>query len=262
MAFFAALFAPLFATVKGMLGVLGFTSLGIKAGSLAAMIQSLIGNVVAKSLFAILQSAGMGGYGAAIAFQFAKDRPVSTACVSIGALAIAAPALAAGPALATFGFKTSGIASNSIAAGVQKGIGSIIAPSIFSTLQSAGAGGYGVAPVYGAIQGAGAALSVGGLSGFFEESKKPAIHLHLINVNPPQLVRETHVNLVDLTQSPQTGQLVKLFDTLEDLREYTLDTGKIFPKKEAYEGGLLKMLLREILTSRRQGLGPGAGAKG
>ncbi|KAF4465417.1 Interferon-induced 6-16 [Fusarium albosuccineum] len=168
MAFFAALFALFFAIVKGILGVLGFTSVGIKAGSLAAMIQSLIGNVVAKSLFAILQSAGMGGYGAAITLQFAKDRPVSAACISVGALAIAAPALAAAPVLAAFGFKTSGIASSSIAAGAQKGIGSVIAPSVFSTLQSAGAGGYGVAPVYGAVQGAGAALGVGGLSGFFE----------------------------------------------------------------------------------------------
>ncbi|KAG6094542.1 hypothetical protein E4U31_006235 [Claviceps sp. LM219 group G6] len=47
-----------------MLGLLGFGSLGPAAGTLAALIQSLIGNVTAGSLFAILQSAGMGGAGA------------------------------------------------------------------------------------------------------------------------------------------------------------------------------------------------------
>ncbi|KAF5003345.1 hypothetical protein FDECE_10093, partial [Fusarium decemcellulare] len=178
---FAAFFASVLAPVQTILGFFGFTTAGIQAGSMAALIHSWIGNVGAGSLFATLQSAGMGGYGLAAmtclcgyvgaalaARQFAKDRPVSTACVGIGALAIAAPALAAGPALAMFGFKTSGIASSSIAAGAQKGIGSVIAPSVFSTLQSAGAGGYGVASVYGAVQGAGAALGIGGLSGFFE----------------------------------------------------------------------------------------------
>ncbi|KAG6164492.1 hypothetical protein E4U51_005002 [Claviceps purpurea] len=47
-----------------MLGLLGFGSLGPGAGTVAALIQSLIGNVAAGSLFAILQSAGMGGAGA------------------------------------------------------------------------------------------------------------------------------------------------------------------------------------------------------
>ncbi|KAG6191770.1 hypothetical protein E4U10_004421 [Claviceps purpurea] len=47
-----------------MLGLLGFGSLGPGAGTVAALIQSLIGNVAAGSLFAMLQSAGMGGAGA------------------------------------------------------------------------------------------------------------------------------------------------------------------------------------------------------
>ncbi|KAG6020328.1 hypothetical protein E4U19_006428 [Claviceps sp. Clav32 group G5] len=47
-----------------MLGVLGFGSLGPGAGTLAALIQSLIGNITAGGLFAMLQSAGMGGAGA------------------------------------------------------------------------------------------------------------------------------------------------------------------------------------------------------
>lgn len=49
----------------------------------------------------------------------------------------------------------------SIAAGAQSGIGSVVAPSLFATLQSAGAGGYGASAVYGAVSGA-AALGAGG----------------------------------------------------------------------------------------------------
>ena len=48
--------------VFGYLGTwLGFTTAGIKAGSLAAFIQSLIGNVSSGSIFAILTSWGMTG---------------------------------------------------------------------------------------------------------------------------------------------------------------------------------------------------------
>ncbi|KAL1955499.1 hypothetical protein VTO42DRAFT_8525 [Malbranchea cinnamomea] len=45
--------------------LLGFTPLGPQAGSLAASIQSSIGNVASRSLFAHLQSAAMSGYGGA-----------------------------------------------------------------------------------------------------------------------------------------------------------------------------------------------------
>ncbi|KAG1831636.1 hypothetical protein EV424DRAFT_1372149 [Suillus variegatus] len=59
-------------------------------------------------------------------------------------------------------------------------------------------------------------------------------------------VWDTHVNLVDLVDSPRTGKPVKLFASVEELRAYTLQTEKIFPKESAYQGGLLKELLREI----------------
>ncbi|KAG6237264.1 hypothetical protein E4U25_002868 [Claviceps purpurea] len=49
--------------VAPVLGGLGFGALGPVAGSAAAGIQSGIGNVAAGSLFATLQSAGMGGAG-------------------------------------------------------------------------------------------------------------------------------------------------------------------------------------------------------
>ncbi|KAI6091718.1 hypothetical protein F4821DRAFT_254467 [Hypoxylon rubiginosum] len=47
-----------------LLSLLGFGGVGITGGSMAAFIQNLIGNVIAGSPFAILQSAGMVGGGA------------------------------------------------------------------------------------------------------------------------------------------------------------------------------------------------------
>ena len=47
----------------------------------------------------------------------------------------------------------------STAACVQSGIGSVVAPSLFATLTSAGAGGYGVAVVNGMAQGVGVAVA-------------------------------------------------------------------------------------------------------
>ncbi|KAL8754589.1 MAG: hypothetical protein Q9184_005068 [Pyrenodesmia sp. 2 TL-2023] len=45
------------------LEALGFGLAGVRAGSLAAKIQSVIGDVAARSVFAIWQSARIGGYG-------------------------------------------------------------------------------------------------------------------------------------------------------------------------------------------------------
>jgi hypothetical protein len=53
------------------------------------------------------------------------------------------------------------------------------------------------------------------------------------------------VNIVDLVDT--SGQKVELFSSLDELREYTIDSGKFFPKESAYAGGVLKFLLREIL---------------
>ncbi|KAG9228065.1 hypothetical protein BJ875DRAFT_270963 [Amylocarpus encephaloides] len=54
----AALTGPLLATM-------GFGASGPIAGSVAAWLQSILGNVGARSVFAYLQSAAMGGYGVA-----------------------------------------------------------------------------------------------------------------------------------------------------------------------------------------------------
>ncbi|KAJ8692423.1 hypothetical protein PTI98_009735 [Pleurotus ostreatus] len=59
-----------------------------------------------------------------------------------------------------------------------------------------------------------------------------------------QAILSKHINLVDLTENPR-GR-VRIFDSLKALSTYTKRTEKYFPKKNAYAGGLLKYLLREI----------------
>lgn len=56
----------------------------------------------------------------------------------------------------------------------------------------------------------------------------------------------THINLSDLLDTTRQGTRVHVFASEEELRVYTKRTGRIFPKEEAYAGGLLKYLLREI----------------
>ena len=62
---------------------------------------------------------------------------------------------------------------------------------------------------------------------------------------------QTHVNLCDLLDTTRQRSKVQVFASEHDLREYTKRTGKIFPLEEAYAGGLLKFLLREITGTYR-----------
>ena len=59
-------------------------------------------------------------------------------------------------------------------------------------------------------------------------------------------MQDLQVNLVDLVDTWRTGKTVKIFDSLEKLRGYTIKTGRYFPKESAYAGGVLRFLLREI----------------
>jgi hypothetical protein len=61
--------------------------------------------------------------------------------VAIGATTVGGTAAATGGILTGMGFTTSGIAAGSTAAGMQAGIGNVVAGSIFSGLQSLGATG-------------------------------------------------------------------------------------------------------------------------
>ncbi|KAF2714710.1 hypothetical protein K504DRAFT_395321 [Pleomassaria siparia CBS 279.74] len=60
------MFTPAAAMVP-ILNTLGFTSLGPAAGSAAASTMSYFGSVPASGVYATVQSAAMGGYGAGIA---------------------------------------------------------------------------------------------------------------------------------------------------------------------------------------------------
>jgi len=61
-----------------------------------------------------------------------------------------------------------------------------------------------------------------------------------------QKIKETHVNLPDLLDAHRSGATVTLFRTKDELAAYTIGEGRYFPKEEAYAGGVLKFLLREI----------------
>ncbi|KAE9975173.1 hypothetical protein BLS_002727 [Venturia inaequalis] len=59
------LFSPSL-VIAPILNALGFAANGVRAGSIAAWIHSTIAPVVARSLFALLQSAGAGGWGSVV----------------------------------------------------------------------------------------------------------------------------------------------------------------------------------------------------
>lgn len=56
------------------------------------------------------------------------------------------------------------------------------------------------------------------------------------------MVEQAHVNLVDLVDDGS----FEIFESLGGLQQYTIKTGRYFPKENAYAGGVLKFLLREI----------------
>lgn len=59
-------------------------------------------------------------------------------------------------------------------------------------------------------------------------------------------LKKSHVNIVDLIDCRRTGTPVQTFPTFAALRNYTVNTGKVFPKKAAKQDGFIKALLREI----------------
>lgn len=67
-----------------------------------------------------------------------------------------------------------------------------------------------------------------------------------------EAVKATHVNIVDLVDTKVTGEPVTVFVSEVDLSEYTISTGKFFPRDNAYAGGLLRYLLRRIINPRQE----------
>ncbi|XP_039905700.1 interferon alpha-inducible protein 27-like protein 2B [Simochromis diagramma] len=169
-----------------VLGAVGFTSVGIAAGSYAASMMSAAaiangGGVAAGSAVAVLQSVALNikfcfrGNETFLAIKINpfqsrrradKDMdPVTAVCSAAGAVGavVAAPAL-----LGAAGFTSAGIAAGSYAAGMMSSAavangGGVAAGSVVAVLQSAGAAGLS-ATAGAAVAGAGAA--VGWLASF------------------------------------------------------------------------------------------------
>ncbi|KAI1097311.1 hypothetical protein F4804DRAFT_327962 [Jackrogersella minutella] len=90
--------------------------------------------------------------------KWTAENPKSATMYGIAGTAIIVPGAFSAPALGVIGFGAN-VMPGSIAAGAQAGIGNVAAGSLFATLQSAGAHGYGAAIVNAAVQAGGAATA-------------------------------------------------------------------------------------------------------
>ncbi|OCK92363.1 uncharacterized protein K441DRAFT_678911 [Cenococcum geophilum 1.58] len=94
------------------------------------------------------------------------------ACIgTAGLIVLVAPTVVSAPVLLATGFSSSGVGAGTIAAGAQGSIGNVAAGSVFATLQSAGAGGAGLAAVNGVAQVGGCAMAAAGSGLAFLKSK-------------------------------------------------------------------------------------------
>ncbi|KAG6116486.1 hypothetical protein E4U13_001817 [Claviceps humidiphila] len=61
-----------------------------------------------------------------------------------------------------------------------------------------------------------------------------------------EVIQAHYVNIVDFVDCERTGVPIHKFADLEQLQDYTIETGKIFPKWEAKKSLLLRFLLQRI----------------
>ncbi|KAL8690055.1 MAG: hypothetical protein Q9218_004408, partial [Villophora microphyllina] len=93
------------------------------------------------------------------AADWARAHPFQTALHVGTGLVIVAPAAVVAPVLGAVGFGAGGLVGGTAATAYQASHGPIVARGIFATLQSAGAGGYGVPIVHGIVRAGGALAS-------------------------------------------------------------------------------------------------------
>ncbi|KAF2465909.1 uncharacterized protein BDR25DRAFT_80967 [Lindgomyces ingoldianus] len=86
--------------------------------------------------------------------QYAVQHPIQTVTHIACATLFLVPSLIVAPVLSILGFTSVGVATGTIAAGVQSIIGPVMAGGMFATLTSAAMGGYGAATVAGVVSGA------------------------------------------------------------------------------------------------------------
>ncbi|XXG97384.1 hypothetical protein Hte_003685 [Hypoxylon texense] len=151
------------------------------------------------------------------AFSWIMENPGKAAlygAAGAGTSVALAPALVASPVLAILGFGADGIVKASIAAGIQSGIGSVVAPSLFATLQSAGMAGYGVAVVNGAVSAGGGALalaSAGAAAMMGDSESSPHSH----DLSPIEYVW----SMLKSDAGPQLGGLSDVHETSTHVME-------------------------------------------
>ncbi|KAL7901630.1 hypothetical protein HDV64DRAFT_241580 [Trichoderma sp. TUCIM 5745] len=103
--------------------------------------------------------------------QVARENPMLAAATIVtgaGVAVVAAPALITAPIMGIagmVGFTPAGVAGASIASALQATIGNVAAGSLFATIQSAAAGGYGVAALTGTAQAIGGTVAGAGSIG-------------------------------------------------------------------------------------------------
>ncbi|RDW57433.1 uncharacterized protein DSM5745_11517 [Aspergillus mulundensis] len=98
---------------------------------------------------------------AAQAAEWASKNPVSAGSIAAGLTVAVAPGIVVTLPLSAIGFTAGGVQAGSLAAGAHSVLGNVVAGSLFAVLQSAGAGGAGLAVLNGAAQVGGLAVGVG-----------------------------------------------------------------------------------------------------
>ncbi|KAI4170754.1 MAG: hypothetical protein LQ343_004716 [Gyalolechia ehrenbergii] len=103
---------------------------------------------------------------------YTREHPYRTALHLSSMILLVAPGLLAGPVLGSVGFGAQGVVRGSAAAAHHAEIGNVVARSFFAVLQSAGAGGYGVAVVNGVVQVGAALMGMGSVIGRWLRGRK------------------------------------------------------------------------------------------
>ncbi|KAL3434760.1 hypothetical protein BDV09DRAFT_195620 [Aspergillus tetrazonus] len=98
---------------------------------------------------------------AALAAEWAAKNPGAAVSTVAGIAVIATPDFVVAPTLSVLGFGPGGVQACSLAATAQSVVGNVAAGSTFATLQSAGAGGAGLAVIDGVVQAGGLAVGIG-----------------------------------------------------------------------------------------------------
>jgi hypothetical protein len=80
--------------------------------------------------------------------------------------------------------------------------------------------------------------------------------------NCKQIFDGINVNIFDLVEATRLGMTAKNFKSMEDLKTYSMATGRIWPKEVVAEGDLLRQVMRRWKQPRKGKKGRVSGAVG